>query len=226
MAPRNTGRPSSATIIPFPRPSELPDNRKILRIVPDFEGNCLLYSHHALSRDKLFAIKILCWAQLADGSYVALVPWLKGISRCTDLIDADSGKSQGYYNAAMKRTFSEIPPQYEAALEEYPLLNTQEVTLLQEVPDLIGSHAAMISPERQEFNLEPVISWKLFSDGRMEAMIVDKDKVTSLPVLAGDPCLYSAESSSQFRYFFQYHIANQIKAGGQVATRALQQLLR
>lgn len=224
MAPRDTGKAPSATILPFPR---RPEERKILRVVPDYEGNCLLYAHHALSRDKLFAIKILCWARLADGSHVALVPWLADVARCTDLRDPASGRAEGYYAPGPKRPFSEIPPQYRAALDAMDNVDgAARHHLVQDIPDLIGSHAAMIKPEQQTFMLEPVVSWKLFSDGAMEAMVADLNKATQYPILPGDPCLYCAQQSGQFRYFFQYHIANQIKAGGQIATRALQQLLR
>lgn len=224
MAPRNTGTSSSATILPFPRRTQRPDNRRILRIIPDLEGNCLLYSHHALSTEKLFAIKILAWAQLADQRFVALVPWLTGVAKCTDLQNPQDGQSQGYYAPAPQRTFSEIPPQYRAALEAMPA-SSDSNGLVQEFADLVGTHAAMITGEEQSFALEPVVSWRLYSDGRLEAMIADTDKATQFPILSGDPCLYSAQQSGNFRYFFQYHIANQIKAGGQIATRALQQLL-
>jgi hypothetical protein len=49
---------------------------------------------------------------------------------------------------------------------------------------------------------------------------------THFPILIGDACLFAVQNAPTFRYFFQYHIANQIKAGGPVATRALSQLLQ
>jgi len=42
-------------------------------------------------------------------------------------------------------------------------------------------------------------------------MLVDENKVESTPILIGDEALYPAEENPQFKYFFQHHIANQIK---------------
>ncbi|WP_269619194.1 hypothetical protein [Zhongshania sp. BJYM1] len=225
MAPRNPGKPSSAKIIPFPLRSSRDEENRILRVSPEYEGLCLLYAHHALSRDKLYAVKILCWARLANGQNVAVLPWLNGVSRCIDLTDPQTGLSQGYYDPRSTRHFSEAPPHHIAALDamlEYPA--PLSATVVQEVPDLIGSHAALLSDE-QQFALEPVISWRLYEDGKLEALVADMDLARHSPVLSNDESLYPVQRESNFRYFFQYHIANQIKAGGQIATRALSQLL-
>ena len=124
MAPRNPCKSSSAKIIPFPqRPSRV-EQHKILRVSPEYEGLCLLYAHHVLSRDKLYAVKILGWARLANGKDVALLPWLNGVARCIDLLDPASGQSQGYYDPAKERRFSEAPPHLLAppdAREKSPL---------------------------------------------------------------------------------------------------------
>ncbi|CAA0089584.1 Uncharacterised protein [Zhongshania aliphaticivorans] len=225
MAPRNNGKPSSAKIIPFPSRSTRVEQHKIVRISPEYEGLCLLYSHHALSRDKLYAVKILAWARLANGQNVAILPWLSGISRCIDLNDPDTGLAQGYYDPRNTRHFSETPPQHIAALDamcQYP--HDIESHIIQEIPDLIGSHAALLG-DKQEFILEPVISWRLLANGKLEALVADVNLAQHTPVLAQDECLYPVQQETNFRYFFQYHIANQIKAGGQIATRAISQLL-
>ena len=60
--------------------------------------------------------------------------------------------------------------------------------------------------------LKEIISWRLLSDGSMEAMLVDENKVVSTPILPGDDCLYAEDKSEDFRYFFQHHIANKIKS--------------
>ncbi|WP_339674550.1 hypothetical protein [uncultured Zhongshania sp.] len=225
MAPRNPGKPSSAKIIPFPLRSSRTEQHRILRISPEYEGLCLLYAHHALSRDKLYAVKILAWARLANGQDVAILPWLSGIVRCIDLKDPESGQTRGYYDPRSSRHFSDIPPHHAAALDamcEYPQQSGMHI--VQEIPDLIGSHAALLSDDKQ-FLLEPVISWRLHSDGKLEALVADLSLARESPVLPSDECLYPVQREGNFRYFFQYHIANQIKAGGQIATRALQQLL-
>lgn len=225
MAPRNLGKSSTAKIIPFPsQPSRL-EQHKILRVSPEYEGLCLLYAHHALSRDKLYAVKILAWARLANGRNVALLPWLNSMSRCIDLLDPESGQSQGYYDPTRERRFNEVPPHHIAALDvisDYPA--PAKGDFIQEFPDFIGSHAALLG-EKREFELQPVISWRLQQNGCLDAMVADISLATHFPVLAGDPCLFAVQKNPAFRYFFQYHIANQIKAGGPVATRALTQLL-
>tara|TARA_R110002167_G_scaffold30437_30_gene100750 strand:- start:6684 stop:7367 length:684 start_codon:yes stop_codon:yes gene_type:complete len=226
MAPRNPCKSSSAKIIPFPqRPSRV-EQHKILRVSPEYEGLCLLYAHHVLSRDKLYAVKILGWARLANGKDVALLPWLNGVARCIDLLDPASGQSQGYYDPAKERRFSEAPPHHLAALDamvNYPL--PADGGFIQEFPDFIGSHAALLG-ENKEFELQPVISWRLQQNGDLEGMVANIKLATHFPILIGDACLFAVQNAPTFRYFFQYHIANQIKAGGPVATRALSQLLQ
>lgn len=224
MAPRNNGnKPSSAKIIPFPLRSTRTEQHRILRVSPEYDGLCLLYAHHALSRDKLYAVKILGWARLANGQTVAILPWLNAISRCIDLNDPESGQSQGYYDPSSGSHFSETPPHHLAALDAMSHYSST-TAVIQEIPDLIGSHAALLG-DNQQFLLEPVISWRLHKDGRLEAQVADLSLAQHSPILAGDECLYPVQQEANFRYFFQYHIANQIKAGGQIATRALSQLL-
>jgi len=225
MAPRNNGKPSSAKIIPFPLRPARTEQHRILRVSPEYEGLCLLYAHHALSRDKLYAVKILAWARLANGQNAAILPWLNGVSRCVDLNDPHSGLAQGYYDPRTSRHFSETPPHHIAALDamsQYP--QNAGANIVQEIPDLIGSHAALLG-DGQQFLLEPVISWRLDTDGTLEALVADLSLAHHSPILTNDECLYPVQQKTNFRYFFQYHIANQIKAGGQIATRALSQLL-
>ncbi len=227
MDPRKPGTTQTATILPFPQPPREVDSQKILHLSPEFDGLCLLYSHHALSPDKLYAIKILCWARLADGRIVALVPWLKGIARCIDLDNPQSGQSEGYYCPATDRRFHAAPEHHQRSLEsraEFPA-NSSTPQIVQEIPDLTGSHAALVQGDSQRFQLEPVVSWQLDSQGVMTAMLANPDNAKQWPVLPGDDCLYPANKENGFRYFFQYHIANQIKNGGVMATRALNKLI-
>lgn len=231
MAPRNPGRSSTAKILPFPSRPSRKDERRVLQLSPEYSGLCLLYAHHVLSRDKLFAIKILCWARLANGQTVALVPWLNGVSRCIDLDNPDSGQAMGYYDPVTDSRFDRPPVQHIAALDALattlaPSRKPAAGELVQEIPDNIGSHAALLVQDQQEFALEPVVSWRLDQLGNLDAMVADMDKATQTPVLPGDDCLYPARDHSGFRYFFQYHIANQIKAGGVLAARAISQLIK
>jgi hypothetical protein len=227
MEPRKPGTAAvSAKILPFPDPARREDSQKILYLSPEFEGLCLLYAHHALSTDKLYAVRILCWARLADGRDVALVPWLKGIARCTDLNNPESGEAQGYYHPTSDRQFSSVPEHHVQALNALSERGSSGKGIVQEIPDMTGSHAALIRGDETKFHLEPVVSWQLDDTGVMTAMVADQDRATQWPVLPGDDCLYPATPEYGFRYFFQYHIANQIKSGGAMATRALNSLLQ
>ncbi len=228
MTPRNPGPSSTAKILPFPAQRSKAEQRKILRLSPEYDGQCLLYKHQALSSEKLYAIRILCWARLADGRTVALVPWLGGVSRCIDLDNPQTGQASGYYDPKTERCYSAVPNHHitalDTVLENAPPSRTTNSQAVQEIPDMIGSHAAILNDE-QEYVLESVVSWQLCDNGEMKAMLADPKKITQLPVLAGDPCLYAAQDNSGFRYYFQYHIANQIKNGGAMSTRALNKLL-
>ena len=70
-----------------------------------------------------------------------------------------------------------------------------------------------------------MVSWQLLSDGVVRGMLIDDDKVISTPVLPGDECLYSAKDEETFRYFFQHHIANKIKAKDPDALAAISMLV-
>ncbi|HCS25876.1 MAG TPA: hypothetical protein DIW43_00385 [Spongiibacteraceae bacterium] len=229
MAPREAATPS-AKVVRFPDRKKNREQHRITRIVPEHDGLCILYSHHALSREKLFAGKILCWGIQENGEVVALLPWLSSVTRCTDLKDPASGRWEGYYNPATGAIFETAPApkiaELEAAHRYYHQSDSQKganATPVQEIADNIGSHAACIIG--QHLALHEVQSWQLLGNGEFQAMLADPQKQTSTPILPGDSCLYAAQSQAGFRYFFQYHIANQIKAGDPIAVRAVERLL-
>ena len=89
------------------------------------------------------------------------------------------------------------------------------------MPDSIGTHAVLSADGFHSITLKEVISWRLLNDGTMEAMLIDEDKIHSTPVLPGDSCLYAADSSGDFRYFFQHHIANKLKSQDPEALAAI-----
>ncbi|MFT5576244.1 MAG: hypothetical protein ACI89D_001765 [Bermanella sp.] len=225
MAPREAATPS-ANVIRFPDRRKDREQYQITRIVPEHDGLCILYSHHALSREKLFAGKILCWGIQKNCDVVALLPWLSGVARCQDLKDPASGRWEGYYNPISAAVFDTPPAPKIAELEaahRYYQNNVSDTQPIQELADNIGSHAACIIG--QHLALFEVQSWQLLGNGELLAMLADPQKQTSTPILPGDSCLYAAQTQPGFRYFFQYHIANQIKAGDPIALRAIERLL-
>jgi hypothetical protein len=56
-------------------------------------------------------------------------------------------------------------------------------------------------------------------------MLINEALVSKTPVLPGDDCLHPGEANEKFRYYFQHHIANQIKSEDPEALAALTALL-
>jgi hypothetical protein len=113
----------------------------------------------------------------------------------------------------------------ETAAEYYELQCENDDDVVQELPDTIGTHAVLATPGTNRLTLVEVISWRLLHDGSIYGMLTDLEKVISTPVLPGDACLYPAQESEVFRYFFQHQIANKIKAEDPEALAAISPLV-
>lgn len=188
---------------------------QIIRLSPEIDGLCMLHSF--LPQDEQFTvIPILCWALQNNGEVVAMIPWKQGLRRCADFNNTELGYFHGYYDSALDDIFEQAPLhkalELEAAanfFEEH--YQSSESPVLQEVPDHIGTHALLIGEDEHSLVLSEVISWQLLRDGSLQGMLINHDKVSSTPVLIGDECLYPATDNARFRFYFQHHIANQIK---------------
>jgi hypothetical protein len=206
------------------KPYSAPYNRRIIRLAPELDGLEMIYSNEA-HPDKLFSIKVLCWGLRADGDIVGLVPWLDSITACTEIQDPLNGQWEGYYDPGIDEVFFEAPIhkvlELETAAEYYEMTCEADDDIIQELPDTIGTHAVLSSDGFQSLTLKEVVSWQLLHDGAIRGMLIDDDKVESTPVLPGDSCLYPAQESDDFRYFFQHHIANKIKARDPEALAAI-----
>lgn len=185
----------------------------VQRLSPECDGLELLYANDR-HPDKLFALKILAWARLSDGSITAMVPWLKNVVPAESLSDPLNGRWAGYRLPESDYLFTEAPQhkisELDAAVEFFGSDNPDN-QVIQEIPDTIGTHVIFSADDFQTISLVEVVSWQLFGDGRIEAMIVDEAAVTRTPVLPGDPCLMPASSRADFCYFFQHGIANKLK---------------
>ncbi len=203
-------------------------NRRIIRLAPELDGLEMIYSNEA-HPNKLFSIKVLCWALRADGEVVGLVPWLDDIMPCTEIQDPLNGHWEGYYDPGIDEVFFEAPIhkvlELETAAEYYEFECDSDKDVVQELPDTIGTHAVLSEDGFKSITLKEVVSWQLLSDGAVRGMLIDDDKVISTPVLPGDECLYSAKDEETFRYFFQHHIANKIKAKDPDALAAISMLV-
>jgi hypothetical protein len=202
-------------------------NSNLIRIAPELDGLEMLYSN-AENPDKLFSVKILAWGLRVSGEVVGLVPWLDELVACDNINDPLNGQWEGYYDQGVDELFFAAPLHKVVELEtaadyyEYQCDTGREV--IQEVPDTIGTHAVLSTDGFHSITLKEVVSWRLLHDGTMEAMLIDEQKMLATPVLPGDDCLYPADKNEDFRYFFQHHIANKIKAQDPEAIAAISQL--
>ncbi len=205
-----------------------PLNSRIIRLSPELDGLEMIYSNEA-HPTKFFSVKILCWALRADGEVVGLVPWLDDIMPCTEIQDPLNGHWEGYYDPGIDEVFFEAPIhkviELETAAEYYEFDFESERDVVQEIPDTIGTHAVLSNDGFKNLTLKEVVSWRLHHDGALEGMLIDDEKVVSTPVLPGDESLYPAKTEEAFRYFFQHHIANKIKARDPEALAAISTLV-
>ncbi len=197
---------------------------RFIRLSPELDGLEMLYSNDT-SADKLFSLKVLCWALRANGEVVGLVPWLDDIIACPDIGDPLNGKFEGYYDSGIDEIFNEAPihkvVELETAAEYYEVECDTPSDVIQEIPDSIGTHAILSDSGFHHITLTEVISWRLQHDGTLYAMLADEDKVVSTPILPGDDCLYPTHDRDDFRYFFQHQIANKLKAEDPEALAAI-----
>lgn len=203
--------------------SEL-SNNKLIRIAPELDGLEMLYSNSE-NPEKLFSVKVLAWGLRLRGEVVGLVPWLDELVACDEINDPLNGQWQGYYDQGVDELFFAAPlhkvVELETAADYYEYQCDSGREIIQEVPDSIGTHAVLSADGFHSITLKEVISWRLLQDGTMEAMLIDEDKVVNTPVLPGDSCLCAADKSQDFRYFFQHHIANQLKSQDPEAIAAI-----
>ena len=113
----------------------------------------------------------------------------------------------------------------ETAAEYYDFECDTERDVIQEIPDTIGTHAVLSTDGFKNIVMKEVVSWRILNDGNIESMLIDDDKVIDTPVLPGDESLYAAKNDAAFKYFFQHHIANKIKARDPEALAAISMLV-
>ena len=206
------------------RPLSENSNTNLIRIAPELDGLEMLYSN-AENPDKLFSVKILAWGLRVNGEVVGLVPWLDELVACDEINDPLNGQWEGYYDQGVDEMFFAAPlhkvVELETAADYYEYQCDTDREIIQEIPDTIGTHAVLSTDGFHSITLKEVVSWRLLNDGTMEAMLIDELKMLNTPVLPGDGCLYPADKNEDFRYFFQHHIANKIKAQDPEAMAAI-----
>jgi hypothetical protein len=198
----------------------------ICRLLPEQDGIEMLYSND--SSDQIFSLKVLCWAIWSDGHIDAMVPWLNRVVPCRTLNDPLNGHWEGFLDPITGEILFEAP-KYKAeyltsSAQFYPKTSNDPQAIVQEIPDIIGSHALFSSDQFDSFTMREIHSWRLYNDGSLLAMAVEEEDVHSTPVLPGDDCLFSVQHRKDFHYFFQHSIANKIKARDPDALAAMAHL--
>lgn len=203
-------------------------NQRFIRLSAEMDGLEMLYTNE-LHPEKLFSVKILCWGLKANGDIVGLAPWLDRIQACPNINDPLHGTWQGYYDPGIEEVFFEAPEhkvlELDGAAEYYQYDCRTDNDVVQEIPDVIGTHAVLSDDGFSSITLSEVVSWELRHNGEILAMLINEEKVTSTPVLPGDKCLYSAHEHPAFQYFFQHNIANKLKKKDPEAIAAIATLL-
>jgi len=233
----NELHPTKAPVIDLftGQPLKSGDDEQLVRIAPDYGSTSMLYGNDA-NPGKIFKLPIIGWGLQHNGTVVGLVPWLNCISACPSLRDPLNGHWEGYFNNASGDVLYEPPPYKVTELQAAHHYHCQNRTLpgvvqknsrlvIQEIPDQIGTHAVFTDSARQSLHVRAIFSWQLFDDGHIDGMLIDPEKIQQTPVLAGDDALYSVNNCADFKYFFQYDIANKIKSNDPDAIKAISALI-
>ncbi|BBM06036.1 hypothetical protein HAALTHF_44320n [Vreelandella aquamarina] len=77
--------------------------------------------------------------------------------------------------------FSSFPPDHKydelnAAASYFEYEASSEITLIQQLPDTLGTHALCMNHPNAPWHMKPVYGWRLYSDGSIEAMVADEQK--------------------------------------------------
>jgi len=229
MHTEGINRPNNGEVVDiFSRRCIDETTNKVIRLAPELDGLEMLYTNDS-APDKLYSLKIVCWALREDGEVVGMVPWLNEIVPCTEIDDPLNGHWEGYRDPGIDDIFF-VPPKHkivelESSSEYYEYQTESPDDVTQEIPDSIGTHAVLTNDGFQSFQLVELVSWQLKADGSINGMIIDESKDHQTPVLVGDECLVSVEDSLEFKYYFQHRIANKIKERDPEALAAISMLI-
>ena len=184
----------SAQVIDLETVRQRQQARKCLvRLAPELDGLEMVYQL-AASPDTYYGLPILAWGLREDGNVVGLVPWMESLAACHELDSHESGFFVGYRDPETDEIF-ELPPDHKydelnAAASYFEYEASSEITLIQQLPDTLGTHALCMNHPNAPWHMKPVYGWRLYSDGSIEAMVADEQKATMTPILLGDMCFY------------------------------------
>ena len=198
--------------------------RRLVRLSPELDNLEMVY-RLASDADTLYGMPLLAWGLQEDGEVVGLVPWMEALTPCHRLDDAEHGHFIGYRDPETEELFEEAPEhkvlELEHAAAYFDYEETDETTLIQQLPETQGTHALCMDESDAPWQLKQVFGWRLYSDGTVEALLADERLIETTPILPGDPCLYPGHSRHRVVYFFQRQIANRIRPGDPTTLEAL-----
>ncbi|HCH24297.1 MAG TPA: hypothetical protein DE179_08375 [Oceanospirillaceae bacterium] len=195
---------------------------KIVRLAAELDGFEALYADtHGTPKpgQQVHSVTILFWALLSDGAVVGMIPWFDKLIRCAELNHPDSGFFLGYFDPGLDELVAAAPEhkrlELQAAADYFHFEASTEEVIIQELPDTCGTHAIFSKDELKSFTMTEVFSWRLLSNGHVQAMVININDVERWPVLLGDTALMPCEDSDDFCCFFQYRIAVKLKESDQ-----------
>lgn len=229
-APLHHGHKNNVVDLFSRRPANDPKQKAFVRIAPELDGLAMVYSHPS-DPHALFALRLIGWGLQRNGEVVGIVPWLEDIIPATEAEDPRGGQWQGYYDLESDTVFT-TPPEHKiqelrSAYDAYEYSDDPHLApyALQEMHDTTGTHIVSLLTAPDRFQVMEIFSWRLYSDGKIEAMLVDEALVVNTPVLLGDDCLFPASALEGTCFYFQYQIANQIKRQEPEAMQALMRMM-
>ncbi|WP_290783555.1 hypothetical protein [Halomonas sp.] len=198
--------------------------RRLIRLAPELDGLEMVY-RLASSPDTLYGMPLLAWGLREDGEVVGMVPWMEALTPCHRLDDPEHGSFVGYRDPETEELFEQAPEhkvfELEHAATYFDYEDTEQVTLIQQIPETQGTHALCMDEGDAPWQLKQVFGWRLYSDGTVEALLADERLVESTPILPGDACLYPGHTRHRVVYFFQRQIANRIRREDPATLEAL-----
>lgn len=217
-----------------PRPAQVIDldtmrqrqeaRRRLIRLSPELDGLEMVYQLPA-EPDTYYGMPLLAWGLREDGHVIGLVPWMDSLTPCQHLDDPEHGHFIGYRDPETEELFEQAPDHKICELEQaaayFEYEATNEPTLIQQLPEIQGTHALCMDDSDTPWQLKQVFGWRLYSDGVVEALLADEQLIDTTPILPSDPCLYTGHSRHQMVYFFQRQIANRIRQEDPTTLEAL-----
>jgi len=198
--------------------------RRLVRLSPELDNLEMVY-RLASETDTLYGMPLLAWGLQENGEVVGLGPWMEALTPCHRLDDPEQGHFIGYRDPETEELF-EHPPEHkvlelEHAAAYFDYEETDETTLIQQLPETQGTHALCMDESDAPWQLKQVFGWRLYSDGAVEALLADERLIETTPILPGDACLYPGHSRHRVVYFFQRQIANRIRQEDPTTLEAL-----